>query len=357
MNKKICLITFSNNADHQNTIYSMFRALYPNNDVYTIGISNPKSNIAPHTKNNFYINCPKRPGFEKDSFNLVALKKIKKFIDDNKIDLLYFESQHLWNMFVMILCKRIKKVVVVHDVIPHDENKMVFLSNFITCHQADHIILRNSKYKERLAKDYRLNIDKITSFELWRDYPAPKELTYSKTFLCFGRIRNYKGFDLLAKIIEKTPSIKYRIVGEADEESKYLIDYIKDFKNVSLCNREVSDTEMIEEFRKADWVILPYRSATQSGVIIDAYKFARPVISFNVGAIKEQIEDGKTGFLVEPENIDNFAIKIKEVNKYSEEKLKNFSNSAYNYGYNNYSADMAAEDFHKLLMEIIEKSV
>ena len=45
--KKICLITFSNNADHQNTVYSMFNALYPEHEVYTIGIINPKTNIAP----------------------------------------------------------------------------------------------------------------------------------------------------------------------------------------------------------------------------------------------------------------------------------------------------------------------
>ena len=51
--KKICLITFSNNADHQNTVYSMFNALYPEHEVYTIGIINPKTNIAPHTKNNY----------------------------------------------------------------------------------------------------------------------------------------------------------------------------------------------------------------------------------------------------------------------------------------------------------------
>ena len=51
--KRICLITFSNNADHQNTTYSMFNALYPKHDVFAIGIINPKTNIAPKTEKKF----------------------------------------------------------------------------------------------------------------------------------------------------------------------------------------------------------------------------------------------------------------------------------------------------------------
>lgn len=57
----------------------------------------------------------------------------------------------------------------------------------------------------------------------------------------------------------------------------------------------VSDEEMKNYFVNCDWVILPYNSASQSGVIIDAYKYSRPVISFEVGAIVEQIIDGKSG--------------------------------------------------------------
>ena len=46
LDKRICLITFSNNADHQNVVYSMFDALKDKIDVFTIGIKNPKSYYA-----------------------------------------------------------------------------------------------------------------------------------------------------------------------------------------------------------------------------------------------------------------------------------------------------------------------
>lgn len=351
-NKKICLITFSNNADHQNTVYSMFNALNHSHDVYTIGIVNPKTNIAPHTGHNFYVNCPKRPGVTKDTFNFKVLFQIKRIIEKNDIDVIYFESQHIWNMFIMLLCKSKTKVVAVHDVIPHDGNKAMALANYVTCHLSNRIILRNYMFKDILSKKYKIKSEKITCFELWRNFPEKTELTFSNTFLYFGRIRKYKGFDLLAKIIEQTPNTRYRIVGEADEESKYLVDYVKHFENVSLCDYEVSDTQMIEEFKNADWIILPYSSATQSGVITDACRYARPVISFNVGAISEQIENGKTGYLINPGNIEDFVKKINEVSKFSCDRLIEFSNNAYSFGHKKYSAENFAEKFYELMQGI-----
>ena len=70
----------------------MFNALYPEHEVYTIGIINPKTNIAPHTKNNYYVNCPDRPGIGKGTFNLKVLFEIKNIIDANNIDIYLFRK-------------------------------------------------------------------------------------------------------------------------------------------------------------------------------------------------------------------------------------------------------------------------
>ena len=350
-NIRICFVTFSNNADHQNVVYSIFNALHMEHDIYTIGIVNPKSKMASYSERNFYVKCPERPGIGKGTFNLKVLWQIKSIIKREKIDVIYFESQHLWNAFVMFLCPGKTKIVAVHDVIPHDGNKMMLLSNFVTCHMATYIVLRNHKYKELLASKYKLDIKRIASFELCRNYPAKMDLTYSGIFLCFGRIRKYKGFDLFAKIIEKTPNIKYRIVGQADSESEYLVDLVRNFSNVSLLNKEVTDREMIEEFRKADWIVLPYSTATQSGVIVDAYSFARPVIAFDVGAINEQICDGETGILVEKDNIEAFAKAVQRANSISKDELKVFSQKAYEFGYEKYSAQSNAKKLYSFIQD------
>lgn len=347
--RKICLITFSNNADHQNVVYSMFLALKDNTNIYTIGINNPKSGIALHTDRNFYFDCPLRPGIEKKTFNFPLLLKIAKVIKKEKIHYLYFESMHIWNALLMLLCPQCIKIVAVHDVIPHDGNKAMVLCNYVTCHMANHIILRNYKYKETLAEKYKLDINKITCFELWRFYPPKDNITYNKKMLCFGRIRKYKGFDLLEDIVRKTPSAKYQIVGEPDEESKQIVSKLETYPNVTMEAREVSDEEMAEYFHNADWIILPYSEATQSGVITDAYKFSRPVIAFNVGAISEQIENGKTGFLVPKKDTKAFAQAVDKALQMTKEETEEFANAAYKYGYNKYSADVVSKQFLKII--------
>ena len=351
-NNNVCLISFSNNADHQNTLYSMFNALENKGDVFTIGIINPKVRIAPKTNKNFFTNCPKRPGVCKGFLNFKELFRIKKFIKKNNIKYLYFESQHLWNLFLMIICPCRKKIVVVHDVIPHDGNKSVILSNFVTCHLSNHIIIRNEKYINTLRKKYHLKKKKITKIDVWREYPSEKEPVYSNKFLCFGRIRKYKGLANFEKIVSKTPDVEYLLVGEPDEESKDDLSQIRKYKNVEIIAKEVTDNEMINIFNESDWIVLPYSSATQSGVIIDACRFSRPVIAFNVGAISEQIENKKSGFLVEDGNINQFVEIINKVKSLSKDSLKNFSHNAYLYGYNKYSAKAKSEEFYNIIKNI-----
>lgn len=348
---KICLITFSNNADHQNVVYSMFRALEGKADVYTIGIQNPKSSIAPHTEKNFYVDCPLRPGFAKGSFRFSVLREIARKIKQEKIEYLYFESMHLWNAFLMMLCPKCTKIVAVHDVLPHDGNKAMMLCNFVTAHQADHVVLRNVQYRELLGKKYHIKLEKITSFELWRYFPEEREPSYSGTMLCFGRIRRYKGFDLLAEIIEQTPDVRYRIVGEPDGESMALVEKVRSYPNAEVIAEEVSDEEMEQQFAQCDWVVLPYFSATQSGVICDACKYSRPTIAFDVGALAEQIENGVSGYLIPERDTKAFAEKVKQVSGYTKEELQKFAHEAYRFGYEHYAAEAVSDRFLKVLLE------
>jgi glycosyltransferase involved in cell wall biosynthesis len=338
----ICLFTFSDNADHQDVVYSMFNALYPNIRVYTIGIQNPKAEIAAHTDNNFYFDCPIRPGFSKATFRINVIRDIVNLICRLNVSYLYFESLHIWNVFIMLLCKKQIKVQAIHDVIPHNGNIAMRLCNLATCALANHVVLRNKKYLPALLSQYRLRTGKVTPIELWRSYPVENIPLCKGNFLCFGRIRRYKGFDLLERIVELTPNIIYHIVGESDKANKECVAKIKQFNNVNVVDREVSDAEMRQYFLDADWIILPYSSATQSGVIVDAYKFSRPVIAFDVGAICEQVIHGVTGFLIPKADVEQFAQTIHKVYQFTDEETKQFAHAAYTFGYEKYSAQNAA---------------
>jgi glycosyltransferase involved in cell wall biosynthesis len=55
-------------------------------------------------------------------------------------------------------------------------------------------------------------------------------------------------------------------------------------------------------FSAADAVVLPYRSATQSGIAQIAYQFGTPVIATDVGGLHEVVLDDQTGLIVPPED-------------------------------------------------------
>ena len=53
-------------------------------------------------------------------------------------------------------------------------------------------------------------------------------------------------------------------------------------------------------FCAADAALLPYRSATQSGVVQLAYAYRRPVIATAVGGLPAAVRDGLDGILCPP---------------------------------------------------------
>jgi glycosyltransferase involved in cell wall biosynthesis len=72
--------------------------------------------------------------------------------------------------------------------------------------------------------------------------------------------------------------------------------------NVTLKTDYLPNNEVGKYFSASDVVVLPYRSATQSGIIQIAYNFDKPVIATNVGGLAEVVKNGETGFIVEPNN-------------------------------------------------------
>lgn len=330
----------------------MFLALQGKADVYTIGIINPKSHIAPHTDKNYYFDCPGRPGIELKTLRIDIVRKIAKVIKDNGIKYFYFESLHVWNILLMWMCPECIRIEAVHDVIPHDMSKSVILCTKVACKFADHVILRNEKFKNLLSDEYNLPLSKISCFAPWRYFPPEERSKYTGKFLSFGRIKKYKGMDTLEIIIKKTPEIAYQIVGEADEESKAIVEKLKTYDNVEMVDREVTDQEMIQYFHGADWIVLPYTTATQSGVIADSYRLSRPVIAFNVGAISEQIENTVTGFLVEAGNTNAFVDVVKKASVMDKTEIDRLTHSAYIKGYNKYAAAAVADHFLEVITSL-----
>lgn len=69
----------------------------------------------------------------------------------------------------------------------------------------------------------------------------------------------------------------------------------------------IPDEETEVYFKAADVVVLPYTHIYQSGVLFLGYSFGLPVLASDVGSLKDDIIDGKTGFVFEPRNPDHLA--------------------------------------------------
>lgn len=144
----------------------------------------------------------------------------------------------------------------------------------------------------------------ITKEEARQQLNIAKE---DKIILFFGFIRKYKGLDLLLNAMAEpnvnSLGIKLMIVGEFYEDQVPYMELIERLNlkdKVILHSNFVPDNEVKKYVCSADFIIQPYRNATQSGVTPLAYHFMKPMLVTNVGALADTVPHGKVGIVVEP---------------------------------------------------------
>lgn len=234
--------------------------------------------------------------------------------------------------------KSVKLLAICHNIIPHEQRPGdKWLSNFFL-KKIDYFVLLSEQVKNELH--YLVNNPKSTVlphpvyslFGEGVDKQTAKEklnLDDGRYILFFGFIRNYKGLDILIEslaLIDKSLNIKLIVAGEFySDKQKYLnlIDKLGLKNNIILKSDFIPTTDVKYYFSAADAVILPYRSATQSGIVQIAVNFSKPVIAADVGGISEVIKDGEAGYIVKKENPAELATAIEKF--YSERKEKEFS--------------------------------
>ena len=135
--------------------------------------------------------------------------------------------------------------------------------------------------------------------------------------LFFGFIRKYKGLDILFESIKylNSSNIKLLVAGEFYEDRKQYDELIEEYgikDSLILRTDFIQDSEVKYYLCAADFVIQPYRNATQSGVTPLAYHFEKPMLVTNVGGLPDLVPDGKVGLIAEP-NAAAIADKIREL--------------------------------------------
>ena len=137
-----------------------------------------------------------------------------------------------------------------------------------------------------------------------------------KNLLFFGLIREYKGLDILLEAFDSLPEdYQLIIAGECYgpfDKYQAAIDASPAKERIHIFRRYIDDAEVKDFFSAADVTVLPYRSATQSGVSSASYHFEVPMIVTAVGGLKETIGDTGTGLVAEDVNPAAVAGKITE---------------------------------------------
>jgi glycosyltransferase involved in cell wall biosynthesis len=205
------------------------------------------------------------------------------------------------------MCKRNGAAIamIVHNVADHEEGRWkAWFSNF-QIRAADRFLTHGTALADALSQLGLSAPIHIRPHPIFEQYPdatgalpprAPLELLY------IGFVRPYKGVDIAIRGLaaSRRRDVRLSIVGEFWEgraDTDALIEQLGLSDLVEVVDRYVSDGEAAEYFARADAVILPYRSASGSGVVPLAYRYGVPVIVSDLPGLTEVVYHGKTGWI------------------------------------------------------------
>lgn len=252
-----------------------------------------------------------------DTVNPFSYLKTAKAIRKEKPDVLIMKY---WMTFFApalgTVCKyqdkQTKRIVILDNFIPHEKRFFDKAFNkYLVKHVDGYVVMSDSVLKDLLsvvpnAKYARLNHPLYDHFGpgMEKENACQKlHLDPSKKYaLFFGFIRDYKGLDVLLDAVPHLdPDVEIIVAGEVYGSFDKYEEQIKKMNianKVHLFNQYISDSEVAQFFSAADVCVLPYKSATQSGITSISYHFELPMIATDVGGLKETIFEGVTGDIV-----------------------------------------------------------
>jgi D-inositol-3-phosphate glycosyltransferase len=190
---------------------------------------------------------------------------------------------------------------------------------------ADHIFVHTERMKRELNEEFDVGGWRITVIPFGINDALPntdvtpqtakKRLGISenaKAILFFGNITPYKGLECLTEafrqLLVRCDDYRLIIAGRPDNCETYWGGIRKAIREEIRIGRILLRADFIPEdeaeiyFKAADVLVLPYRHVYQSGVLFTAYNFGLPVLAADVGSLKDDIVEGKTGFVFRPED-------------------------------------------------------
>ncbi len=282
------------------------------------------------------------------SLNPITWWKTARHINNQNPDLIAIDWWHPFLgpcfyglVFFLSNINKKKVIFITENVISHEANKT---DNFLT-----KLALRHAQAFLALSASVEQHLKRMFSQKIYRsalpvygfyksDTAQDKLSAIRKQYafedddivlLFFGLVRAYKGLDLLLEAYKNLSKqylkLKLLVVGEfyePVENYEQQVHSLEIASKVILENRYVPDEEVSPYFEIADAVILPYKSATQSGILSMAYGFGKPVVVTNVGELGAMVVEGETGVVASTPDVPTLTTAIE---KYLQLRAQNIS--------------------------------
>jgi len=258
------------------------------------------------------------------------------------------------------LLKRKPLIVTYHRGDALDEplrNKVYFWLQRFTVFRADFLIAVSNDIREALVKSLGADPRKISIIPCGVDtelfHPLDKarkqkELGIpenSKVVLFIGELTKRKGVDLLLKCAERIREAHFIFIGEGEVKANYENCYFVGPKPNHVLPKWINI---------ADIFALPSRSEGTPVVVLEALSCGIPVVASKVGGIPDLIHDGVTGYLVEPEDVDMFEKRLRELLE-NPEKRRQMGLLGRKHMIENYDSRRIAERIKQVYERVLDK--
>jgi glycosyltransferase involved in cell wall biosynthesis len=240
--------------------------------------------------------------------------------------------RRFFNLVVGLFMKMTAIVVLtVHDPVPHEgrdyreDNRSRFLALCLR-RIADGVVVHGSYCRNLYLRHSWSSSQRVFSSHHGvilqphririRAADLDREEIRPARFLMFGRMEAYKGLDVLSKaIVEQVLNdvLFELVIAGSGPELDRLESTLSDVPGVNVRNHYIPPKELIAELERADCVLLPYTSATQSGVLAAAFGAGCFVIASDVGGLSDVVIEGKNGFLIYPRDEGALAIAMARI--------------------------------------------
>ena len=216
----------------------------------------------------------------------------------------FFRGERIFIILYKLLDSKLKVVLTVHNVYPHNCKQRRRGSYKKRFQQIDSVIDSYMVHlycsKESLKQEFGIDDSKV--FVAYHGIFKPKAIhikesqnNYIKHLIMYGYQNHYKGTDILLDALTRLPNeyigkLRTTIVGRTDPK---IFECYKDkceMLNVEWINKFVSDEELYSRIAMADIILLPYRAISQSGVLLLALSYRKPIITSDLPSFKETLE-------------------------------------------------------------------